>query len=130
MPPALPGIGEIPRVQSVTRTENVIDARVCVLSGCRFLERMRLEDGRPAARCAAQVFHARLPADKLLAEARENRSPAPDPDGLFLLRLLMAPECVRPECGVTSVTHTEKIVLPSELEAGEDLFPAEPAGAI
>lgn len=112
-----------PHVETRRRHERVLDARVCVLSGCRFLRTTHdRASGDLVRTCGAGVFRAQLPAAALLAEVERNPNPVPGhgaEDNPFLLRLLMAPECLRPECGSAELSYTERVLVidPEELQA-------------
>ena len=114
----------VTRVQE--RTERVVDARCCVLSRCRFLQTAQdAVTGTLLRSCAAGVWKASLPAAGLQDEVRRNPDPLPGADrqnNPFLLRLLMSPQCVRPECGVTEVTHVERAVVLDRADIESELF--------
>lgn len=116
----------VPKTQLRRRTERVLDARCCVLSGCKFLQTgTDPATGQPVRSCGAAVWKASLPAEQLQDEVRRNANPQPGHDAEsnpFLLRLLMAPECVRPECGVAEVQHTEKVLVVDREELESELF--------
>src|SRR6476661_2342179 len=100
----------IPHTAFQTRKERVIDARICILSGCRYLQRQSGPDGNVSAQCGASVFKAELPYEALEEQVRENPDLVPGSgadDNPFLLRLLMSPDCVRPECGVAEIEYQE-----------------------
>lgn len=115
----------VPKTAFRKRKERVIDARICVLSGCRFLRRETGPSGETICGCAAGVYRAELPYQELREEIQQNPSPVPGhrcDENPFLLRLLMSPECVRPECGVAELEHSEKVLVPDPQEAEEPLF--------
>lgn len=119
-------VGEttVPKVGLQAHTEHVLDARCCVLSRCRFLAREQLPSGEAVASCRAAVFKAQLPQGLLDEVVAENPSPVPGDggdDNPLLLRLLMSPDCVRPECGVFAMTRFERQLLP-EPEPDGSLF--------
>jgi len=109
-----------PQIKNQKKTERVIDARICVLSGCRYLQTAHDRAGGQVIRsCGAQVFRAHLPAEELQKEIERNPSNiagADQDNNPFLLRLLMAPECVRPECGVSEINYIERVL---EIDAEE-----------
>lgn len=112
-----------PQIKNHRRTERVLDARICVLSGCRFLQTARDRNGNLVRTCGADVYRAQLPAIELQQTAERNPSAVPGHDSdnnPFLLRLLMAPECLRPECGVSEISYIERVleVDPEETESG------------
>ena len=116
----------VPRTQVVQRTEKVIDARICVLSGCRFLVHDFTDaHGQEIRSCGAAVWKAHLPTSGLAEEVRRNPVQIPGHDAErnpYLLRLLMSPDCVRPECGVTTLTHEERVLVVDEEETESELF--------
>lgn len=112
----------VPRVEQRVRTEPVLDVRCCVLSGCRFLLRSTDREGRSWASCAAGVHRATVPLEVLYEATRENASPAADAESPLLLRLLMAPECCRDECGVTEIERSERVIAQVEEERAAELF--------
>ena len=72
--------------------------------------------------CAAGVYRAALPREGVMQEIERNPHPEPgagEEDNPYLLRLLMSPECVRPECGIFPLTHevVELVVTPEESES-------------
>lgn len=115
----------MPRTQLQQRTERVIDARCCVLSGCRFLQTAAGRDGQQIRTCGAHVFRAQLPAAALAEEVRRNPSVVPGAgadDNPFLQRLLMSTDCLRPECGVAEITHSERVLMVDREELESELF--------
>lgn len=115
-----------PRLKTKQVEERVLDARVCLLSGCRFLQAsMHPLSRQTVYACGAGVYRAHLPADELQAEVARNPHPQPGHDGEsnpFLLRLLMAPECLRPECGIASIQYTERVLEVDPEENETELF--------
>lgn len=122
-------VGALPRVELAVRSENVLDARICVLSRCRFLDLEPLPEGKAAATCAAGVHRAVLPAHALRDEVQRNPSPVPGDDAddnPFIVRLLMAPDCCRPECGVFRIHHRRSVLVPDPAELDTPLFEDHP----
>ena len=115
-----------PKVKTQKRKERVLDARICVLSGCRFLQSsVHPVSGQTMQSCGAGVFRAMLPYDYLQEEIMRNPSRNPganSDDNPFLLRLLMAEECLRDECGVAHIEYTERVIEVDPAEAGSELF--------
>jgi hypothetical protein len=75
--------------------------------------------------CGASVWKASLPAEALQEETRRNPNPQPGhqaDENPFLLRLLMSPDCVRPECGVAAIEHTERVLIIDREETESELF--------
>lgn len=120
MPPSAP------RIKTQKKTERVLDARICILSGCRYLQTAHdRASGQVVRTCGAQVFRAQLPAEELQRETEINPSIVPganQDDNPFLLRLLMAPECVRPECGVAEINYIERVLEIDPEETESSLF--------
>ena len=120
MPPSAP------RIKTQKKTERVLDARICILSGCRYLQTAHdLASGKVMRTCGAQVFRAQIPAEALQQETERNpsRQAGADQDNNpFLLRLLMAPECVRPECGVSEIHYIERVLEIDDEEIESGLF--------
>ena len=115
-----------PKLKTQKRKERVLDARICVLSGCRFLQTSTHPlSGQTVNSCGAGVFRAHLPAEHLQAEIQRNPSPSPGSDSdnnPFLLRLLMSPECLRPECGMAHIEYTERVLEVDPAEVDAELF--------
>lgn len=115
-----------PHFKECQRVQRVIDARCCVLSGCRFLHTgIDPKTGQPVRSCGAAVFKADLPAEQLHGQVRRNANPHPGhnhTDNPFLLRLLMSPDCLRPECGVAELTVTERVLVIDDAETEGALF--------
>jgi hypothetical protein len=102
--------------------ENVLDARCCILSGCRFFQQKKLASKRIIGYCKADVYRAELPIVELNKEIQRNSDPTPGSDkevNPFLLRLLMSPDCVRPECGVSQVEYIRTVLSLSEEQRGQ-----------
>lgn len=116
----------VPRTTLQEKRERVIDARCCVLSGCRFLQTAYdPATGQAVRSCGAGVWKAELPAEKLQQEVRRNPDPLPgagQEENPFLLRLLMAPECLRPECGMAQITHRQRVLEVDPHEQESSLF--------
>lgn len=114
----------LPQIKTRRRTERVLDTRMCLINQCPFLTRgIDRGDGQTRFSCGAGVFRAQLPAEPLKQYIIENPEPIPGfqaDTNPFLLRLLMARECLRPECGVCEIEYTEKVleIDPDELKAG------------
>lgn len=114
----------VPQIKNRRRSERVLDARICVLSGCRYLQTAYDRNtGATVRTCGADVYRAQLPAQELQTIAERNPSMVPGhlaDDNPFLLRLLMAPECLRPECGVSEINYIERVleVDPEEVQSG------------
>ena len=113
-----------PKLKNQKRQERVLDARICMLSGCRYMQSsVHPLSQRTVYSCGAGVYRSQIPTEELHREISRNPSPIPGADSdsnPFLLRLLMAPECLRPECGVAQIEYIEKVleVDPEEIEAG------------
>lgn len=116
---------ELPKMRNRRRTERVLDTRMCVINRCPFLMRGADRNQEVRYSCGAGVFRAYLPADPLHDYIEKNPEPVAGydaDDNPFLLRLLMAKESLRPECGAAEIEYYERVleVDPDEMEA--DLF--------
>jgi len=117
---------ELPQIRSKRRTERVLDPRMCVINHCPFLLRSTgREDQQQHYNCGAGVFQAQLPADDLHEYIAENPEPVAGYNAdtnPFLLRLLMATECLRPECGDTDIEYIERVLDIDPKELKTELF--------
>jgi hypothetical protein len=102
---------EVPRPSRAGASEQVLDARVCLLSACPHLLERVGRDGGTRVICGAAIHRAALPLDMLTAEVQRNPDPAAGAgasENPFLLRLLMSADCVLDRCGVTRVQRTDQ----------------------
>ena len=115
---------ELPQIKTRRKQEQVLDARLCLINQCPYLQvGVNRQSGAREYGCGAGVYRAKLPAEALNREVEANPSPIPGENAdlnPFLLRLLMARECLREECGVTTIEYTERVleVDPEEQKAG------------
>jgi hypothetical protein len=114
----------LPVTELTVIQEDVIDARICLLRRCPKLGRVSGPDGTLMACCNAAVHKARFPFDLLQQTVQENPDPVPgtrSDENPLLFRLLMSPECLRPECGRAQLEYRvqQLAVHPADKE---DLF--------
>lgn len=114
----------IPSTKKEIHEEVVLDARMCVLSDCPFLERKRVA-GETVVSCGAQIFQAEVPLKELESEIERNPTPEPSgEDNPFLLRILMSPHNTTSYCGLLQVSYEEEVLDLGAEQAMEELFSA------
>jgi len=117
---------ELPQIRTRRKVERVLDARLCVINQCRFMQTgTDRSTGAVEHSCGAGVYRAQLPAGALHDEVRRNPNPAAGSEAEqnpFLLRLLMATECLRPECGVAEIAYSERSLDIDQAEIDSGLF--------
>jgi hypothetical protein len=112
----------LPVSRRETRRETVLDARICVISGCPLLQRAE-SGGQQVYRCGGQIFEADVPKEPLDEEIREDPRPQPLVDNNpFLLRILISPESVTPYCGIAEIEYEEELLDLSAEQSVEELF--------
>ena len=115
---------ELPQIRTRKITERVIDARMCLINKCPFLT-SSTSAGVAQYGCGAGVFRAKLPAEQLHDLVSGNPSSVPgwqSDHNPFLLRLLMARECLRSECGVAELAYSQKVLEIDPDEVASELF--------
>jgi hypothetical protein len=116
-----------PHNKLVKRRETVVDARICEMNACPFFTKRQRGDGDWVAGCDAGIYHAELPVVPLQQHIATNSATTPGAnadDNPFLLRLLMSPQCVRPECGLAQIEYKERLLIPHPDELLGSLFPS------
>lgn len=117
---------ELPQIRTRRKREQVLDARLCLINRCPYMAvGINRQNGSHEYSCRAGVFRAKLPAQELNRQIEENPSPIAGEraeENPFLLRLLMARECLRPECGVSYIEYSERVLEVDEEEQKTGLF--------